>query len=160
MADPSATPTHPEWRVRLVNAVDADTWLQLRQGLWPETTTAEHQAAIAAFFTGTAAEPLVVLLAETDRRQAIGFAELSIRAYAEGCDTQQVAYLEGWYVVSEYRHQGVGRALVNAAADWGRSQGCTEFASDAEVDNTDSLRAHLALGFEDVGLIRCFRKDL
>jgi hypothetical protein len=41
-----------------------------------------------------------------------------------------------------------------------RSAGCTEFASDAEADNEVSAAAHRALGFEDVGLIRCFRKDL
>ncbi|MEM1310132.1 MAG: GNAT family N-acetyltransferase [Cyanobacteria bacterium P01_H01_bin.153] len=33
----------------------------------------------------------------------------------------------------ECRAQGGGRALVEAAANWGRSQGCTEFASDAEA---------------------------
>ncbi|RZM83040.1 aminoglycoside 6'-N-acetyltransferase [Leptolyngbya iicbica] len=154
------TPTHSAWHVRLVNSADADIWLNLRQGLWPDTPTVEHQTAIAAFFAGTAPEPLAVLIAETDQQQAIGFAELSIRTYAEGCDTQRVAYLEGWYVVAEYRHQGVGRALIDAADDWGRSQGCTEFASDAEADNLASWQAHVALGFEDVGLIRCFRKSL
>jgi aminoglycoside 6'-N-acetyltransferase I len=148
------------WQVRSVDAADADAWRQLRQDLWPDTTATEHQAAIAAFFAGTAPEPLAVLIAGTDQRQAIGFAELSIRAYAEGCDTQQVAYLEGWYVIPAYRHQGVGRALIDAAAVWGRSQGCTEFASDAEVDNIVSQQAHLALGFEEVGLIRCFRRTL
>ena len=161
MADyPTTAAMEFGWHIRPVSVLDVDTWLQLRQALWPGTTAAEHQAAIKTFLAGTAPEPLAVLIAETDQRQVVGFAELSIRPYAEGCETQQIAYLEGWYVLPEYRHQGVGRDLVNAAADWGRSQGCTEFASDAEVDNTDSLRAHLALGFEDVGLIRCFRKDL
>jgi len=160
MAKPPTMSTPFGWHIRLVNADDADTWLQLRQELWPGTTTPQHQAEIAAFLAGTAPEPLAVLIAETVERQAIGLAELSIRAYAEGCDTQNVAYLEGWYVLPEYRNQGVGQALIDAAADWGRSQGCTEFASDAEADNVVSLRAHLALGFEDVGLIRCFRKTL
>ncbi|MEM1308384.1 MAG: aminoglycoside 6'-N-acetyltransferase [Cyanobacteria bacterium P01_C01_bin.70] len=145
--------------IRPVTSADASTWLQLRQGLWPDATT-EHQTAIAAFFAGKAAEPLAVLLAEDDQRHAIGLVELSIRPYAEGCDTQRVAYLEGWYVVPECQGQGIGRALVEAAADWGRSQGCTEFASDAEADNFVSQQAHLALGFEQVGLIRCFRKAL
>ena len=35
-----------------------------------------------------------------------------------------------------------------------------ELASDAEPENEVSARAHAALGFEDAGLIRCFRKDL
>jgi aminoglycoside 6'-N-acetyltransferase I len=100
-----------------------------------------------------------VLLAH-DGAAPAGFAEISIRHYAEGCSTDRVAFLEGWYVVPEARNRGVGRALVAAAEDWGRSQQCTEFASDAEADNSVSAAAHRALGFEEVGLIRCFRKDL
>ena len=34
------------------------------------------------------------------------------------------------------------------------------FASDAEDGNEDSRPAHLGCGFEEVGLIHCFRKDL
>ena len=43
---------------------------------------------------------------------------------------------------------------------WSRAQGCTEFASDTESDNTPSRLAHRALGFEEVGVVRCFRKGL
>jgi aminoglycoside 6'-N-acetyltransferase I len=71
-----------------------------------------------------------------------------------------VAYLEGWFVLPEIRKRGVGRALVVAAEEWGRSQGCREFASDADPKNDVSKAAHAALGFVDVGLVRCFRKDL
>ena len=99
-------------------------------------------------------------MAFDDTAAAIGLAELSIRAYAEGCRTDRVAYLEGWYVAPHVRRQGVGKALVTAAEQWGRAQGCAEFASDAMVDNDTSAAAHRAAGFTDVGLIRCFRKDL
>ena len=58
------------------------------------------------------------------------------------------------------RRHGVGRALVRAAEEWGRAQGCSEFASDTEIDNEDSAKAHAALGFEEVERIRCFRKSL
>jgi aminoglycoside 6'-N-acetyltransferase I len=87
-------------------------------------------------------------------------AELSVRPCAEGCLTSRVAYLEGWYVVPEARRRGVGRALLQEAEDWGRTQGCTEFASDTQPDNDGSIAAHRALGFEDAGLVRCFRKEL
>jgi aminoglycoside 6'-N-acetyltransferase I len=146
--------------MRPVTPADQAVWLSLRQALWPDTPITKHQDEMAAFFAQRAREPLAVLLAVGDRDQAIGFVELSVRAYAEGCDTQQVAYVEGWYVVPECRGQGVGRALIQAAEDWGRSQGCTELASDAEADNEVSRLAHGAVGFTDVGLVRCFRKDL
>jgi aminoglycoside 6'-N-acetyltransferase I len=42
----------------------------------------------------------------------------------------------------------------------GAAQGCTEFASDALIDNDVSARAHTALGFTETSQIRCFRKDI
>ena len=100
------------------------------------------------------------MLIAIDDDTPVGFAELSLRPYAESCSTSPVAYLEGWYVRPGNRRAGVGSALIAAAADWGRAQGCSEFASDVDMDNHVSARAHLALGFEDAGVVRCFRRDL
>src|SRR2546429_1463983 len=146
--------------VRAAKQSDAAAWLQLRHALWPEGSEADHREAIDRFFGGDAREPLAVLLAEDGAGCPIGLAELSIRAYAEGCHTDRVAYLEGWYVVPDARNRGVGRALIAAAEVWGRSQGCVEFASDAELTNDASAAAHQAVGFIEVGRVRCFRKDL
>jgi len=146
--------------VRPAQPSHAAAWLQLRHALWPDRSTAEHREEIDRFFAGEAREPFAVFLAEDETTCPVGFAELSIRAYAEGCRTDRVAYLEGWFVVPNARGQGVGRALIAAAEEWGRAQGCREFASDAEPDNEVSAAAHRALGFADVGLVRCFRKDL
>ena len=40
-----------------------------------------------------------------------GFASLSLRPWAEGCDSTPVPYVEGWWVAPDLRRQGVGRAL-------------------------------------------------
>jgi aminoglycoside 6'-N-acetyltransferase I len=134
--------------------------LRLRHALWPDGTEAEHREEIDRFFAGRAREPKAVLVAEDAAAHVIGVAELSIRPHAEGCHSDRVAYLEGWFVAPEARGRGVGRALMAAAEDWGRSQGCDEFASDAEAGDAVSAAAHRALGFTEVGLVRCFRKDL
>ena len=146
--------------VRAVRSGDARLWCEMRHALWPEGAIEEHAREIEDFFAGRLREPLAVLVAEEIPGRLLGFAELSIRAQAEGCATDRIGYLEGWYVIPEARAQGVGRALVEAAEDWARAQGCAEFASDAEADNELSAAAHRALGFTEVGLIRCFRKDL
>ena len=147
--------------VRPVRPGDAGSWLRMRLDLWPEGSEAEHKTEIAQYFLGQArGRPAAVLLAEQDDGRAVGVAELAIRPYAEGCLSDRVAYLEGWYVVPEARREGVGRALIAAAEEWGRAQGSTEFASDAHPDNDVSTAAHLATGFTDAGLVRCFRKDL
>lgn len=147
-------------KIRPATSADSANWLRLRVALWPDGCEAEHAREIACYFAGEGPfEPAEVLLAEADG-EPLGFVELSIRPYAEGCKTQRVAYLEGWYVIPDARRQGVGGRLIAAAEAWGREQGCTEFASDADPDNSVSLRAHLAAGFEDVGLVRCFSKKL
>jgi aminoglycoside 6'-N-acetyltransferase I len=134
--------------------------VRLRQALWPEGSAAEHGAEALRFFRGASTEPLAVFVADDADHELVGFAEVSIRSYAEGCLTDRVGYLEGWYVAPSARRRGTGRALVRAAEDWARARGCTEFASDTEPGNEQSIRAHRALGFADAGLVRCFRKDL
>ena len=104
--------------------------------------------------------PEAVLLAQDASGQIIGFAELNIRLYAEGCDSDRVAFLEGWYVERAFRGQGVGAMLVTAAEQWTVANGCTEFASDALYENAVGRAAHLAVGFEEVAAIRCFRKQV
>lgn len=146
--------------VRPARPTDAESWLLLRCALWPEGSEAEHRGEINLFLAGQAREPQAVLLAEDGPGQVVGLAELSIRPCAEGCRTNRVLYLEGWFVVPEARGRGVGRALVAAAEEWGRAKGCREFASDSHPNNKVSVAAHRALGFAEVGLVRCFRKEL
>lgn len=91
----------------------------------------------------------------------IGFAQCQLRRdYVEGTETSPVGYLEGVYVEPVYRKQGYGKALVRACEDWARSKGCSEFASDCELNNTDSLAFHLRSGFTEANRIICFTKKL
>jgi aminoglycoside 6'-N-acetyltransferase I len=149
-----------EFSVRPARPTDAGEWALLRQALWPAESAHELTAEAEAFFTRGDTLLRAVLLVETGDGALAGFAELSLRPYAEDCKTTPVAFLEGWYVISSARRQGAGRALVAAAEEWAREQGCREFASDTELDNTESAAAHRALGFDDAGAIRCFRKNL
>jgi aminoglycoside 6'-N-acetyltransferase I len=149
-----------EFRVRHARLSDVQDWAALRQALWPTESSPELTAEATAFFADADTVLEAVLLAEASDGTLLGFAELSLRPYAEDCRTSPVAFLEGWYVIPTARRQGVGRALVSAAEQWARERGCHEFASDTELDNSLSSAAHRALGFDDAGAIRCFRKDL
>ena len=123
-------------QVRHVEPRDAAHWIALRAVLWPEDAHASHAAEVDRFLAeprrGPGTMPEAVLVAETAGATPalVGFAEVSRRAYAEGCETSPVGFLEGWYVVPERRRQGVGRALVAAAEAWARGLGCREFASE------------------------------
>jgi aminoglycoside 6'-N-acetyltransferase I len=154
------------FHIRHVQRADATAWAALRALLWPDEDPDLLAAEAARFVEGRpprgAGMPEAVLVAveSSARATLLGFAELSRRAYAEGCDTSPVGFLEGWFVVAERRRQGIGRALVRAAEAWARALGCREFASDALADKTVSARAHQALGFDEVAVVRCFRKPL
>jgi aminoglycoside 6'-N-acetyltransferase I len=145
--------------IRPVRETDAALWARMREELWP-SETGEHAREIERYFGGYRREPLEVLLACGEQGQALGFIELSIRAYAEGCTTDRVAYIEGWYVEPNARRKHVGAALVSAAEAWARSQGCLELGSDTEIANEVSAAAHLALGFTETVTVRCFKKSL
>jgi len=146
------------WRIRPVTTTDRTAWLEMRRALWADGADS-HGPEIDRFFAGDRREPAEVLIAFEDDAP-IGFVELSIRNIVDGCHTGNVGYLEGWYVVPAARRQGAGRALMAAAEAWARQQGCTEFGSDAELDNHVSLAAHRALGFEETSRAQNFRKVL
>ena len=145
--------------IRPVKLSDRESWERMRNALWPSPAR-EHFGEIARYFGGQVRESLEVFLAFDDQGTAVGLIELSIRAYAEGCTTDRVAFVEGWYVDPNVRGKGVGAALMEAGEAWARSQGCTELGSDAEVDNISSAAAHMAVGFAETVVVRCFKKSL
>ncbi len=145
--------------IRPATPADSAAWLRMRAALWPEAPAAELGQEMEEFFAGRSRFIMAVLIA-FDAVAPVGFAELSIRSVVDSCETDRVAYLEGWYVGPSARRHGVGRALITAAEAWGRAQGCTEFGSDTQLSNVDSAAAHAALGFVEVEQLRCFKKML
>ena len=92
---------------------------------------------------------------------AIAFAQCGLRNdYVEGTESSPVGYLEGIFVVEEARKQGVAKELLCVCQNYAKEQGCTEFASDCELSNEESLKFHLRMGFEEANRIICFTKKL
>ena len=91
----------------------------------------------------------------------VGFAQCALRTdYVEGTESSPVGYLEGIFVTAEYRDRGYAKELLLACEQWAKNMGCTEFASDCELDNVGSLKFHLAMGFDEVNRIICFKKRI
>jgi len=91
----------------------------------------------------------------------VGFCECSLRYdYIEGTSSSPVGYLEGIFVLEEYRNLGIASSLLAESEMWAKKKGCTEFASDCELENNDSLKFHLKAGFKEANRIICFKKDL
>lgn len=144
-----------ELHIRPVRREDTTIWRDMRARLYGEDPSLLPE--IEEHFAGSGQIPAAFV---ADCGELVGFAELGIRNYAEGCETSPVAYLEGLYVEEAHRRSGVGRALVAAAERWAKEHGFTEMASDALIENDTSLTAHTAYGFEEVERIICFRKSL
>lgn len=119
------------------------------------------EADLTAEFAEMTASDSTACFLTVDGDEAVGFAQCSLRHdYVEGCETSPVGFLEGVYVDEMHRHSGMARALLAACEDWARSKGCTEFASDCEIDNHDSLAWHMKAGFQEMGRTIWFAKKL
>ncbi len=68
--------------------------------------------------------------------------------------------MESWYVDADARGRRIGASLMNAAERWARDRGYRAIASDTEIDNVASQRAHAALGFREVERTVHLKKDL
>ena len=146
-------------RLRSANSKDKDALVNLREELWPDEFE-EHMDELTRFFGGNRSHIDHIVVAESEAGEMIGFAELRIRNYAEGSEKFEVPFLEGWYVKPAYRKRGVGRSLVTKSEIWARSCGFTELASNALVSNSDSIKAHISIGFEEVERTVSFLKEI
>ena len=143
--------------IREIIESDRSHWVRLRQALWPGSL-ADHDEETRTFFEQGLAAP-VVFVAELEDR-LVGFLELDFRKYAPGCKSSPVAFIEGWYVEPESQGLGIGRALIEAAEAHARAAGHDEIASDAEIENTDGIAAHVAVGFEEIERVVYFRRSM
>jgi aminoglycoside 6'-N-acetyltransferase I len=145
------------YTIRRASHADKEGWLRMRQCLWPDA-------------------PLEYLGRDLDRiladpRQAVfmaahadgglsAFIEVSLRDYAEGCESSPVGYIEAWYVDEIARGQRLGSQLMTAAENWAREHGCVEIASDTWLENETSINVHKRLGYREVDRLVHFVKRL
>lgn len=91
----------------------------------------------------------------------VGFAQCQLRYdYVEGTKTTPVGYLEGIFIKEGYRNKGYAKELLAECEAWAKDNGCQEFASDCEIDNTNSFGFHKAMNFTEANRIICFIKTL
>ena len=143
--------------IRKAEIKDLPILAELACRLWPDHTVDEMRTELAEIITKNDAAFFLAYVDET----AIGFAQCQLRYdYVEGTESSPVGYLEGIYVAEGYRKQGIARELLFACEIWAKEKGCTELASDCELDNTQSLQFHLNVGFEEANRIICFTKKI
>jgi aminoglycoside 6'-N-acetyltransferase I len=144
--------------IRQINASDDAEWLRMRRSLWPDCSEAMHSLEIEQQIRQ--ADAGAVFVFEREEGGLGAFIELSIRDRVDSSFSERVGYVEGWYVDPDLRGSGVGRQLMARAEEWVMGCGLTEIASDAEIENEGSIRAHHALGFRETFRSVHFLKQL
>ena len=143
--------------VKRAKTEDAGTIAALAIQMWTENDPEDLEEEFRALAVSDKAACFIKYAED----KPIGFAQCQLRHdYVEGTDSSPVGYLEGIFVLEGYRKQGYAAELLSECEKWAREKGCTEFASDCELDNENSRRFHLSLGFEEANRIICFRKDI
>lgn len=144
--------------LRELHSIDYPEWLRMRHTLWPDCPEERHLLEMQGLRTESGQSAVFVV----DRGDGAlsGFIEVSVRTQVDGAHSERTAYVEGWYVDQDLRSQGLGRQLMEAAEAWAIARGHTEIASDAEIDNLDSIQAHQALGFSETFRVVQFIKRI
>ena len=145
-----------EVQIRKAQKTDFDSWAQMRFALWPVSPAGEHRQELDEFFGAQYFQAWMALKDD----QYIGFAEASIRPYANGCDSRPVVFLEGIWIDPKFRRHGVGQMLVSQVENWARSLNIFEVGSDTELENLISQKSHAHWGFEETARVVYFRKKL
>ncbi len=143
--------------VRQMNESDLRAWASMRAALWPEASAEAHAREIEQILPS---DDTWGFIAETTDAAPAGFAELSIRKFANGCETQPVPFLEGIWVEPPLRRRGIGRLLVRHVEAFAAARGFREIGSDALLDNEASHAAHRGWGFSETERVVYFRKAL
>jgi aminoglycoside 6'-N-acetyltransferase I len=148
--------SEPRCVIREARAADRAAWAAMRKALWPEEDEAAHALGIDAVLARGNAWGFI---AEGDN-VPVGFAEVAIRPYANGCDSQPVAFLEGIWVAEWVRHRGIGKQLIAHIEGFLIARGFHELGSDTPLDNLASQDAHRGWGFAETERVVYFRKPL
>lgn len=133
-------------QIKTATSRDVQTLVHLMHKLWPDASVAELLAEVRL---GLRSDKMRYFLAVTD--EPIGFCQMSFRYdYVPGATDEPTAFIEGIYVVGPERDNDVATKLIETAAVYALSHGCSELASDTEIDNTGSQQFHERVGFREV----------
>ena len=143
--------------IRKATIADARVLAELAVQMWDRHTVDELEAD----FSEILADERAAFFIKVAPDAPVGFSQCGLRTdYVEGTESSPVGYLEGIFVKADYRKSGYAKELLLACEQWAKSMGCTEFASDCELENAGSLQFHMAMGFQEANRIICFKKRI
>lgn len=143
--------TRPTWTIHPKGAPDVEPTVALladvaREGSWIATEWPFDVSARARALRAALLSRSVLGWVAYDGRAAVG--DLSI------FDPAEPEPVLGMVVAASHRRRGIGRALIESAAAWGRDNGKAALRLRVFPDNAAALALYRATGFVDVALQR------
>jgi len=142
--------------IREIHKSDSDMWLGMYRQLFPNNSDDALIAEMERIFKSGKRSAYVAMIDD----MSVGFAEYALRDYANGCHSQPVPFLEGIWIDTDYRGQGIAKSLVSYLEQKARMAGFREFGSDVDLSNYPSQLMHERLGFEQTEKVIFYRKVL
>ena len=125
-------------------------WAELCVELWPELTV---DSVVRMCHEGLFKNEFLYV----EEGEAAAFLSLSLRSdYVEGTESSPVGYVEGLYVRPEFRRRRIAEKMIVFAKEWCEKYGCTELASDCNLENKASQAFHNFVGFTEANRIVCY----
>lgn len=100
--------------VRTMERNDSASCAVMRHRMWDHLSEDYHLEAIERMLAGEL--PRTGYISVLESGDIAGFAEVSIREYANGCTDEPVPFLEAIWVEPPCQKRGIGRALVRRAS--------------------------------------------
>ena len=97
--------------IRSIRKTDLEIWSRLRLELWPEHSLESLLEEARKIYENSNEDAFLAFY----KGEISGFVECSIRTEAPECKTNNIGYVEGWYVKPECRKLGIGRKLLEKA---------------------------------------------
>lgn len=143
--------------IQLAKSSAVEEVLPLRKALWNHMSLEDHRKELESLFTES---ETFIFLSKDLMGVAVGFAEVTLKPHANGCDFSPVLYLEGIWVNPTHQSQGIGRQLIQKIIEFAKAREIPGLASDALIENDRSHRAHLSWGFREVERVVCYSMSL
>ena len=147
----------PSFRLETAGKKDVKAWKAMRSDLFADVEDSFHDHEIKLILKSQDRKCLLVYAPNED---LVGFLEVSLRNLVDGCVGGPVGYIEGIYLVPDYRGLGLGGVLIDAAGEWFTTHGCHDMATDTEIDNEDAQEFWSELGFEETWRVVQYRKSI
>jgi GNAT superfamily N-acetyltransferase len=98
-----------------------------------------------------------ILVAETIDNCIVGYIHLLQQIVIE---IDPIVEVGGLIVDQEYRHLGIGKALLKAAEDWAKNSGCKQIRLHSNITRSETHKFYLNQGYTVIKTQHTFFKNL